>query len=411
MSKVKIWIRVLGFPSAVPVHMDTSQDIADLMRAIWTEGLIDRAISKPTISWEVRLGPNTEPLSTQLELHRLMKDYANKLEVNTHGNPVLYVEVPQKDVVVANEEDRATKARRVLLEELKNIGEDFNAKAFQTMILSNPASYTHPGILMALYHQAKNAPRPSSIAAVKAQHQDNLWIADGTVVKGNVKVRRGILDQTPVIVKFGRDHVEDGPGGDVEREFNKWKEACQGNDCFLPLLKTLQVQKGTSAPMQRALVMPECVTTAHEMIPFPEGRLSKLREDVVKGLQHLHQNGWCFCDLKPDNIFLTPNGNWILGDYGGLTKSGEVASEITSEFVPHDWPYPPHANTPLASPELDLAMLETTLMVLAKGMASLKSVTVQRNYRVGGGYKEIRGTTTHWFGCKDVTQQPPPKQP
>lgn len=36
-----------------------------------------------------------------------------------------------------------------------------------------------------------------------------------------------------------------------------------------------------------------------------------------QGLEHLHDNGLCHLDIKPDNIFLSQSGTtWKLGDFG-----------------------------------------------------------------------------------------------
>jgi len=70
--------------------------------------------------------------------------------------------------------------------------------------------------------------------------------------------------------------------------------------------------------------------------PNPPGlprRLAIVR-DVVKGVNRLHQHGFCHRDLKPDNILLFPGGAAKLGDLGTCRATGEDERLAADYFAP-----------------------------------------------------------------------------
>lgn len=77
------------------------------------------------------------------------------------------------------------------------------------------------------------------------------------------------------------------------------------------------------------LVMPTCVQTAGDFCkrggtPVPQVIVKKMKVQLMSALQHIHKQGYSFCDLKPDNIFMTWEGMlfdvfvWMLETYSFL---------------------------------------------------------------------------------------------
>jgi serine/threonine protein kinase len=57
--------------------------------------------------------------------------------------------------------------------------------------------------------------------------------------------------------------------------------------------------------------MPPCIQTARsiaEAKPLPIDLVAKAKQQLSSALFHIHAKGWSFCDIKPDNIFVSING-------------------------------------------------------------------------------------------------------
>ena len=59
------------------------------------------------------------------------------------------------------------------------------------------------------------------------------------------------------------------------------------------------------------------VTTQLNSCNFmPTNCVIKCLIDILRGLEYLHENGYYHCDIKPNNILIGDNGEYILSDYG-----------------------------------------------------------------------------------------------
>jgi len=47
-----------------------------------------------------------------------------------------------------------------------------------------------------------------------------------------------------------------------------------------------------------------------------EGLIATVMREALKGLAHMHEQNYAHCDIKPDNIFLSKNGEVKIGDLG-----------------------------------------------------------------------------------------------
>lgn len=92
--------------------------------------------------------------------------------------------------------------------------------------------------------------------------------------------------------------------------------------------------------------------------------------DVLRGLEYLHENGYYHCDIKPNNILIGNNNEFVLSDYG-----------ITCYSPNHDLVYPKAAymlhmasemfETKTYDERTDIYQLGVTAYRLINGLSSL----------------------------------------
>ena len=73
------------------------------------------------------------------------------------------------------------------------------------------------------------------------------------------------------------------------------------------------------------------------------------------------------CDLKPDNMYMSSNGDIDIGDFGGALEIGETIIEYTPDYLPEDI-------QSIALPKVDLICLVTSILKMKKIPFDTKSV-------------------------------------
>jgi len=65
---------------------------------------------------------------------------------------------------------------------------------------------------------------------------------------------------------------------------------------------------------------------------FPESRVRFYAAEILLALEHLHENGIIYRDLKPENLLLTNDGHICLTDFGLCKEGIEKESDRTATF-------------------------------------------------------------------------------
>ena len=98
----------------------------------------------------------------------------------------------------------------------------------------------------------------------------------------------------------------------------------------------------------------------------------KCLTDTLCGLEYLHENGYYHCDIKPNNILVGNNGEYLLSDYGITCYSPEhVAIQPRQCYLPHISPETLKRN--VYDVRTDIYQLGLTAFRLFNGISEIKS--------------------------------------
>lgn len=93
---------------------------------------------------------------------------------------------------------------------------------------------------------------------------------------------------------------------------------------------------------------------------------------ILRGLEYLHENGYYHCDIKPNNILIGDNGEYILSDYGITCYSPtHIAVQPRQCYLPHISPETINKNT--YDVRTDIYQLGLTAFRLFNGISEIKS--------------------------------------
>lgn len=105
---------------------------------------------------------------------------------------------------------------------------------------------------------------------------------------------------------------------------------------------------------------------------LPTNLTVKCLIDILRGLEYLHENGYYHCDIKPNNILIGDNGEYILSDYGITCYSPtHTAVHPRQCYLPHTSPETINKNT--YDVRTDIYQLGLTAFRLFNGISEIKS--------------------------------------
>jgi hypothetical protein len=132
---------------------------------------------------------------------------------------------------------------------------------------------------------------------------------------------------------------------------------------------------------KRFMIMPLYPTTLEHLKYVDDDTAMKLWQSMGGALAHLHSTSLAHMDVKPENIFISTCGSFILGDLGSVAGFGEK-TKSTRAYIPHDM-QGQNTNTQTAMAEVDWWMLAMVFCEKAAG------------HNVGGGSRELKRGEIH----------------
>lgn len=94
--------------------------------------------------------------------------------------------------------------------------------------------------------------------------------------------------------------------------------------------------------------------------------------DVLRGLEYLHESGYYHCDIKPNNILIGDNGEYVISDYGITCYSpSHTAVKPRQCYLPHTSPETIKNN--IYDARTDIYQLGLTAFRLINGITEIKS--------------------------------------
>jgi hypothetical protein len=210
----------------------------------------------------------------------------------------------------------------------------------------------------ALYEEAKRWPGTSTKAIIKS----NL----GLSVNGNLHPHApgplliGSQGRIPVILKIDTTKCESLL---YKAMFgNESKDYMDENYLVYCEVIDFEVDEEACAEMKfrkgkfNALKMERFVDVLRKHVAVSSSlELLKGAQMIEKAINAIHSKGFVHMDVKGDNIFIRPNGDWLLGDYGSCVKAGDQITSTTKKLYPLSLMLKP------ADPKYDWYMLVTCL--------------------------------------------------
>jgi len=87
----------------------------------------------------------------------------------------------------------------------------------------------------------------------------------------------------------------------------------------------------------KCIIMPLYPSTLLKMAHLlPEIVIYREGMKIRKALKFIHEQGLVHMDVKPANIFVSSDGNWVLGDYGACVRIGDTVHSTTQAFFPEE---------------------------------------------------------------------------
>lgn len=123
------------------------------------------------------------------------------------------------------------------------------------------------------------------------------------------------------------------------------------------------------------LVMPRLVSSLLEINHFFPESQKAFWTGIVAAVEYLHEQGLAHLDIKPANVGVDQDGNFILIDVDNVARLNDV-TKVTDEYVPLDFTIR-HEGECIARADIDFGLIATTLLAKLK-----KESAIPRRYLV-----------------------------
>jgi len=193
---------------------------------------------------------------------------------------------------------------------------------------SNRASFVYDvESALNLYEFVKKIPSSSTYSAIEETAQVKLKSPYETE-SSSVMITGADSDGCPILVKVlqGDKSINSETGAVDTLKLENPREA-------LVPSKVCRIQvKG-----RQWIIMPLYPSTLLKMAHLlPLNVIHREGMKIRQALNFIHEQNLVHMDVKPANIFVSSNGNWVLGDYGACVKIGEAIHSTTQAFFPEN---------------------------------------------------------------------------
>ena len=205
--------------------------------------------------------------------------------------------------------------------------------------------------MMSVYDQALALPYTQTAKELSADGTG--YMLNGTLIHGDESVNVCFKEGVPCVMKVC--------GHSEYARVCTWISACKDQGVvrspYIIPIEAVQVLRGASA--KYFFFMPLLPITLESLPETTTAVLLRLYNQMSDALKSLHAMGFAHMDVKPANILIANNGDFILADFGSIVPMGS-RSESTPAYLPREM-WNRERASPVASPMVDWWMLAVTV--------------------------------------------------
>lgn len=124
-----------------------------------------------------------------------------------------------------------------------------------------------------------------------------------------------------------------------------------------------------------------------ETLPLPPEKVRDVAIQLARALGYIHEQGFVHCDIKPENLRLTPDGRLKLMDFGLMERKGRIGGPIRGSLA---YLAPEVAKGGMVDARSDLYSLGIMLFQLASGQLPFQAETPAEMLRAHLGQEPPR---------------------
>ena len=205
----------------------------------------------------------------------------------------------------------------------------------------------------------------------------------GEGVNGADGLAYDTLNDTDVAIKFFKESLPESVVKKAREEFETGKNLSHPN--------LLQSYDFNCVDGVLYIVMPYWANGSLENRcgKISEKEIWKMVKDVASGLEYLHSNGMVHLDVKPSNILLDSQGNYLVSDFGLSHKVETLIHSYDATVTAGGQAY--------KSPEICLSggKIDTSSDIWSLGVSIYELLTGELPFNGFGGSQQIAGHVLH----------------